>query len=257
MRATVTYGAGGVRAEDVPDADVGGAEGPLTVDRPTRPRRCVHPRSPLAAIAVVAVGLLAALLPAGPAAAHHSWDEYETRTAYYVTGTLTEVRWGNPHVMVTLRPEDADLPEDWLDRELPEGLEEIGGLDTIASARPYDGRHGELEIELAPIESLAGWGLDRELEPGERVEAVGFLHRGDDGHLRAETIWVDGGEPIRQRLLSLPDRPEPASEGLADAAAGRPPEGPSSSRTWSLVAGAVVASVAAGCYYLKRSYSRD
>jgi hypothetical protein len=48
----------------------------------------------------IAVALV--LAPAAPRAAHHSWDTYNTRIAYYVTGALTDVTRGGPHVEVNL-----------------------------------------------------------------------------------------------------------------------------------------------------------
>lgn len=41
-------------------------------------------------------------LPASSVTAHHSWDEFDSRYAYYVSGILKDVRWGNPHVEVTI-----------------------------------------------------------------------------------------------------------------------------------------------------------
>jgi hypothetical protein len=42
--------------------------------------------------------------------AHHGWSSFDTRYAYYLTGTVTYVRWGNPHGEVTLRLQRASLP---------------------------------------------------------------------------------------------------------------------------------------------------
>lgn len=110
----------------------------------------------LKALLASAAALLLALLPGAPAAAHHGWGRYDTRYAYYVAGTITDVQWSNPHVEVTLRVEETALPANWAQRELSPGLEELGGRATMASARPFSGAHRELHLVLAPIEYLAG-----------------------------------------------------------------------------------------------------
>ncbi|MEU6719678.1 DUF6152 family protein [Nonomuraea sp. NPDC046802] len=114
---------------------------------------------------------------AAPAAAHHGWEDFDTTAAYYIAGSLTDVRWGNPHVGVTLRVADTAVPPGWAERELPSELVEILGRDTMRVTRPYTGGQQELQLTLAPIEYMARWGLDRRLEKGERIEAVGFVHR--------------------------------------------------------------------------------
>jgi hypothetical protein len=159
--------------------------------------------------------------------------------------------------MVTMELVEAQLPAGWLDRELPPGLEDIGGRDTMASARPYDGPHRDLNIELAPIQSLAGWGLTRPLEVGETIEAVGFLHRDDDHELRVETIWIDGGTPIRQRLLSLPDRPQPATAAPGSPTNAEAAPDDATASTWLTLGGVVIAALIGGGLYLRRSYGSD
>ncbi|GAA3289946.1 hypothetical protein GCM10020295_03060 [Streptomyces cinereospinus] len=76
-------------------------------------------RSSASALAMTVAALGLAVVPAGPAAAHHGWEHYDTSAAYYVSGTVTDVRWGNPHPEVTLRVEGKQVPGDWADREIP------------------------------------------------------------------------------------------------------------------------------------------
>jgi hypothetical protein len=124
-------------------------------------------------------GLVAALVMAAPVLAHHGWNTFETRRAYYVTGTVTYERWGNPHSEVNLRIEKASLRANFTARELPSGANERDGRETLASARAYTGRHAELELVLAGPSWMERWGLDRPLQVGElrlwasSVRAVG------------------------------------------------------------------------------------
>jgi Family of unknown function (DUF6152) len=78
------------------------------------PSHHLNPASPSRRRALAGgVGLAAALLallPVPPVGAHHGWSSFDTRYAYYLTGTVTYVRWGNPHGEVTLRLQRASLP---------------------------------------------------------------------------------------------------------------------------------------------------
>ena len=158
-------------------------------------------------------GLVAALLTAAPVVAHHGWSIFETRRAYYVTGTVTYVRWGNPHSEVKLRVERANLPANFAVRELPSGGNERDGRETLASARTYTGRHAELELVLAGPSWMQRWGLDRSLQVGEKIEAVGFLSAGDGDALRPVMFWLANGQGVGQQLTAFPQRPEPAPQG--------------------------------------------
>ncbi|MFC7738664.1 DUF6152 family protein [Roseomonas sp. GCM10028921] len=153
---------------------------------------------------------LLALLPSLPAVAHHGWGTFDTRRAYYVVGIVTSVRWGNPHSVVALRVEKADLPADWTQRELPRGADERNGRSTMASARPYVGEHQELHLVLAGPGWMERWGLNRELEVGERVETVGFLDANGGDDLRPVMFWLADGQGVWQQLTAFPQRPEPA-----------------------------------------------
>ena len=145
--------------------------------------------------------------------AHHGWNTFETRRAHYVTGTVTYVRWGNPHSEVKLRVEKARLPANFAARELPSGGNERDGRETLASARAYEGRHAELELVLAGPSWMKQWGLDRPLQVGEKIEAVGFLSAGDGDALRPVMFWLANGQGVWQQLTAFPQRPEPAPQG--------------------------------------------
>ena len=157
--------------------------------------------------------LLLAFLSVAPVAAHHGWGSFDTRYAYYVSGTVTHVRWGNPHSEVTLRVERSDLPADWAERRLPPGANERDGRLTLASARPYRSEHKELHLVLAGPSWMERWGMKRALEAGERIEAVGYLNAADGDDLRPVMFWLADGQGIWQQLTAFPQQPEPAPTG--------------------------------------------
>ncbi|MGV9551702.1 DUF6152 family protein [Streptomyces ardesiacus] len=199
------------------------------------------------------------------ASAHHGWAEFDTTRAYYLSGELTNVRWGSPHVEVTMRVEKTAVPKGWAGRDLPKDVEEMGTRDTMKATRPYDGGRKELNLVLAPPETLRDWGLDRRLETGESVEAVGFLNREHDDELRPELIYLEDGQAVRQRLLSLPDKPVPPGQS-PDSAANSGDQGdtsssaaeqgddssPSNVLVWTVTGAVVVLLVAGGALYVKR-----
>jgi Family of unknown function (DUF6152) len=160
----------------------------------------------------MAAALLLPFLTAAPVDAHHGWDSFDTRHAFYVTGTVTYVRWGNPHSEVTLRLERTNLPANWATRELPQGADERDGRATMASARPYEGEHTELHLVLAGPSWMERWGLSRPLQVGEKIEAVGYLSTNGGDGLRPVMFWLANGQGVWQQLTAFPQRPEPASQ---------------------------------------------
>jgi hypothetical protein len=46
--------------------------------------------------------LALAVGPVDPAQAHHGWQEFDTGRPFYLSGTVTDVRWGNPHPEIRL-----------------------------------------------------------------------------------------------------------------------------------------------------------
>ena len=150
------------------------------------------------------------LISATSANAHHGWGTFDTANAYFAAGPLTSVHWGNPHSRAVLGVERAPLPADWTSRSLPPGANERNGRLTLASARPYEGPHRELHLVLAGPEWMARWGLNRPLQVGERIEAVGFLDtRGGHG-FRPAMFWLSDGQGVWQQLTPFPRDPEPA-----------------------------------------------
>lgn len=217
-------------------------------------------------VSVVLAGLLT-LLAAGPAAAHHGWEEYDTTTAYYVTGTVTGVRWGNPHPEVTIaiaRP--LSVPAGWAGLDIPAELEEIGGRQVLEATQPYAGGADQLHMDLAPVERLAAWGMEGEVEVGETIEAVGYIGRDDDSHMRPELIVLSDGQVVRQRSVPLPEAPgagggteesagasgQPTGGGTGSAAA-EDDEGSAAGAVWALLAIGAVVIVGGGWYVVRRA----
>lgn len=146
----------------------------------------------------------AALVAAAPAAAHHGWSSFDTRHAYYASGSVTQVRWGNPHSEVRLRIDKTALPADWAARKLPPGANETDGPLTLRSARPYSGEQPELHLVLAGPEWIKRWGLERPLRVGERLEVVGYLAATDRDALRPVMFWLDNDQGVWQQLTASP-----------------------------------------------------
>jgi hypothetical protein len=167
-------------------------------------------RGVLAGAAGLGATSLFATLFGSEALAHHGWGTFDTRYAYYVTGSLTSVRWGNPHGDAAMRVGKAGLPANLASRELPPGANERNARLTMASARPYEGPHRELHLVLAGPDWMARWGLNRPLQSGERIEAVGFVDARGGHDLRPVMFWLADGQGVWQQLTSFPRDPEPA-----------------------------------------------
>lgn len=208
--------------------------------------------------------LVLALAPAGPAAAHHGWEHYDTTAPTYASGTVTGVRWGNPHPEVTLRIENPHVPDGWADRDIPSDLEDIGGRQVMETTRSYSGASEELTLFLAPVERLSAWGMEGEVEEGQKLEVVGYLDRDHDDELRPELIVLEDGQAVRQRSVPLPVAPAPEggeaaagpgadSEAQAGVRGAAPePEDFSDATVWLMTGGAVLLLFGGGGYYVVR-----
>lgn len=165
--------------------------------------------NPTALAAILTAPILATATT--PALAHHGWNSFDTSRAYYVQGTITEVRWGNPHSEVTIAVEATGLPEGFRNRDLPPGANAQEGEESLASARAYEGEHGEIHLTLAGPGWMSRWGLDRPLAEGERLEVLGYLGAADAADLRPVMFWLEDGQGVWQQLTAFPTSPEPAN----------------------------------------------
>jgi len=126
-----------------------------------------------AALALV-VALLVGTLPA-PALAHHGWSGYDSSTLLTLTGTITNVQYENPHVMVTL----AVPQEDEVHAE-GEAHEEAEVVDPPS-----------VTVVMAPPFRSESRGLARDmLYPGATATFEGYLHKTTAMELRAERITI-------------------------------------------------------------------
>jgi len=92
------------------------------------------------------------------AAAHHGWSSYDARQALTLETRLESVRYGNPHVEVTIRRDE----------------------------RPWN-------VVLAPVSRMRTRGLpDDALQAGRTVTLVAYPRLDGTAELRAERITVDG-----------------------------------------------------------------
>ena len=134
-------------------------------------------RSVCASLLMVAV-LAIATVPL-PALAHHGWSGYDSSTLLTLSGTITDVQYGNPHVMVTL--EVAEEPED----------EEHAEGEVHEEAEIEDPSH--VTVVMAPPFRSESRGLARDmLYPGATATFEGYLHKTTAMELRAERIIIGG-----------------------------------------------------------------
>lgn len=103
-----------------------------------------------------------------PAAAHHGWSGYDSNTLFGLSGTIVDVEYGNPHVVVNL--------------EVPSEPEEDG---TIIDPPTL------LRVVMAPPFRSESRGLAPDmLAPGVWVGFEGYLHTTEAMELRAERISI-------------------------------------------------------------------
>lgn len=201
---------------------------------------------------------------AGAAQAHHGFDDFDTARPYYIAGTVSEVRWGEPHSYFRVTIE-SDLPADTPELPLPEQLQAPEDSGPINGAPSYNGQHDELQVTIAPPSYTGRWGLDRPLVDGERVEAVGYIGRSHNDEFRPVVFWFEDGRPVNQVLGSqLPATPlaapYPDSNANAPSAAQDPAAANSDdtdsadtapTMTWAVLGGILVALAAGGAFYLR------
>lgn len=113
-------------------------------------------RSKVSVLALV--GLLSTAGAAG-ALVHHGWSEYDSKRTMNLTGTVGNIRFGNPHVLVTLR---------------------TGGSGGKA-----------WEAVLGPPSRMQARGLPQDsLRDGLRATVVGYPHKSKSSEMRAERIII-------------------------------------------------------------------
>lgn len=139
-----------------------------------------------AALAVAA----AALLPR-PAGAHHGWSGFDTTAPLYLTGTVRQVNWSNPHATLVIELDSAaSLPADLRTRSVPAQVTPIDAGAILGKAQLPQHRADRWTVELAPLSRMDAWRVTPP-KPGDRVEVVGYTTAGQQGDpvLRAEFLF--------------------------------------------------------------------
>ncbi|WP_063910188.1 DUF6152 family protein [Herbidospora yilanensis] len=214
------------------------------------------------ATASLAFAMVLVVFPVRAAHAHHGWDDFDTDRLYYIAGTVSEVRWGEPHSFFTVTL-DNDLPGETPELALPEQLQAPEDSGPIKVAPSYRGSHEALEVVIAPPTYTGMWGLDRPLADGEQVELVGYINKSHDDEFRPVVFWFETGKPVNQVLGSeLPAKPLPVPYPVSAApdhapAAAEDSEGTSAIVVWIVLAAGLIVVVAGGAVYLRARSRRD
>ena len=139
--------------------------------------------------------LLAAILVAAPAFAHHGWSSFEQDRPYYLQGTVKSVRWANPHAeaVVEVAP-DARLPADLASRTLPKQSQEVDAAALLKKVQLPPAPAGEWQVEFAPMTRMQAWGMGASPKVGDRLEVIGYAGPTAGGLriLRAEYLFFGG-----------------------------------------------------------------
>lgn len=99
---------------------------------------------------------VAALAIAVPAAAHHGWSSYDETKPITLSGSFTELSWGNPHGSAKMR---------W-------------------QGKSWD-------IILAPVSRMEARGLSKaEAEPGKQIRLTGYARRDGTAEMRIERVMI-------------------------------------------------------------------
>jgi hypothetical protein len=104
----------------------------------------------------VAGGMIVIAAAIGPGAAHHSASMFDATKTVTLTGTVTEVRWTNPHVtlMVHGKPSPDEADADWLlEMSSPSNLVRVSNW-TRASVKVGD----HVKVQIAPLRDNSAHG---------------------------------------------------------------------------------------------------
>jgi len=135
--------------------------------------------------------LFAAALLVAPATAHHGWSSFDQDRPLYLSGTLTQVKWQNPHAEIMLRVDVTQMPERLASRALPAQQQSVDAAGILKKVQFPSNAGGTWEVELAPLSRMQAWGLSQPLKVGERVEVIGYRLADDNKRvLRVEYLFV-------------------------------------------------------------------
>ena len=139
------------------------------------------------------VHLTIGVLLAAPVLAHHGWSSFDQDKPLYLSGTLTEVRWQNPHAEAKLRVEATKLPDGFAARTLPAQQQSVDAAGILKKAQVPANAAGVWEVEFAPLSRMQQWGLSQPPKVGDRIEVIGYgLADGNKRTVRVEYMFADG-----------------------------------------------------------------
>jgi len=119
--------------------------------------------------------LLAAMVLAAPAFAHHGWSSFDQDRPYYLQGTVKSVRWANPHAEAVIEVNaDVAVPADLATRPLPKQSQNVDAMAIAAKARIPPAPAGQWQIEFAPLTRMQAWGMGAGPKVGDRIEVIGY-----------------------------------------------------------------------------------
>ena len=139
------------------------------------------------------VHLTIGALLAAPVLAHHGWSSFDQDKPLYLSGTLTQVRWQNPHTEVMLRVDATKLPEGIASRTVPAQQQSVDGAGILKKVQVPANAAGVWEVEFAPLSRMQAWGLSQPPKVGDRIEVIGYgLADENKRLLRAEYLFING-----------------------------------------------------------------
>lgn len=68
--------------------------------------RAISIHTILGRVIVTTISALMLVVAAGGAMAHHGWSEYDVDKRMTITGAISELHFGNPHVTIVVKTED-------------------------------------------------------------------------------------------------------------------------------------------------------
>lgn len=125
-------------------------------------------------------------------AAHHGWSSFDQDKPVYLTGTIKQVRWQNPHAELILMADDTAPPADLATRAVPAQQQSVDGATILKRAQRVPAA-GEWELEFAPMSRMSAWGLEKAPKAGERIEVIGYaLSDAGKRVVRVEYLFYNG-----------------------------------------------------------------
>ena len=133
------------------------------------------------------------VLLAAPVLAHHGWSSFDQDKPLYLSGTLTQVRWQNPHAEAMLRVDATKLPDGFAARTLPAQQQSVDAAGILKKVQVPANAAGTWEVEFAPLSRMQQWGLSQPPKVGDRIEVIGYgLAEGNKRVVRVEYMFLDG-----------------------------------------------------------------